>query len=301
MNNSKLNRFATIASSSVAFFLAIAKVIIGFMTGSVAVIASAADSILDMFVSIFNMIAVRVSESKADNMFNYGKGKIEGLAALFEGLLIIASAIFIFYTAIDRLIHHEEITQINLAFYVMLFSLIATFFLVLFLNYVAKKTNSLVIKSDALHYKTDLISNGAIVIVLILVKFTGWYQIDFIISILIAVYIIKEAIELVKEGFLNLLDVSLDFTMVEKIKEIIKKEPLVLDFHCLRTRKSGHRNFIDVHLVLTPDMKLKLAHTIIEKVEDKIRELDKNVIWVINIHADPYDDSNINKIQEECE
>jgi len=301
MNNSKLNRFATIASSSVAFILAILKVIIGFMTGSVAVIASAADSILDMFVSIFNMIAVRVSESKANHMFNYGKGKIEGLAALFEGLLIIASAIFIFYTAIDRLINHKEIAEINLAFYVMVFSLVATFFLVMFLNYVAKKTNSLVIKSDALHYKTDLISNGAIVIVLVLVKFTGWYQIDFIVSMLIAIYIFKEALELVKEGFLNLLDVSLDFETVEKIKEIIKKEPLVLDFHCLRTRKSGHRNFVDVHLVLTPDMKLKLAHTIIENVEDKIRKIDENVIWVINIHADPYDDSNINKIQEECE
>jgi len=297
----KLNRIATIASSSVAFTLAILKVIIGFMTGSVAVIASAADSILDMFVSIFNMIAVRVSESKADHMFNYGKGKIEGLAALFEGLLIIASAIFIFYTAIDRLINHKEIVEINLAFYVMMFSLVATFFLVMFLNYVAKKTNSLVIKSDALHYKTDLISNGAVVIVLVLVKFTGWYQIDFIVSMLIAIYIFKEALELVKEGFLNLMDVSLDFETVEKIKEIIKKEPLVLDFHCLRTRKSGHRNFVDVHLVLTPDMKLKLAHTIVEKVEEKIRELDKNVIWIINIHADPYDDSNINKIQEECE
>jgi len=301
MTNSKLNRFATIASSSVAFFLAIAKVIIGFMTGSVAVIASAADSILDMFVSIFNMIAVRVSESKVDNLFNYGKGKIEGLAALFEGLLIIASAIFIFYTAIDRLLHHKAITEINLAFYVMLFSLIATFFLVMFLNYVAKKTNSLVIKSDALHYKTDLISNGAIVIVLILVKFTGYYQIDFIVSMLIAIYIVKEALELVKEGFLNLLDVSLDFETVEKIKEIIKKEPLVLDFHCLRTRKSGHRNFVDVHLVLTPDMKLKLAHTIIENVEEKIRKIDEDVTWVINIHADPYDDSHINKLQEECE
>ena len=301
MNNSKLNRFATIASSSVAFILAILKVIIGFMTGSVAVIASAADSILDMFVSIFNMIAVRVSESKANHMFNYGKGKIEGLAALFEGLLIIASAIFIFSTAIDRLINHKEIVEINLAFYVMMFSLVATFFLVMFLNYVAKKTNSLVIKSDALHYKTDLISNGAVVIVLVLVKFTGWYQIDFIVSMLIAIYIFKEALELVKEGFLNLMDVSLDFETVEKIKEIIKKEPLVLDFHCLRTRKSGHRNFVDVHLVLTPDMKLKLAHTIVEKVEEKIRELDKNVIWIINIHADPYDDSNINKIQEECE
>ena len=301
MDNSQLNRFATITSSSVAFFLAIAKVIIGFITGSVAVIASAADSILDMFVSIFNMIAVRVSESKADNIFNYGKGKIEGIAALFEGLLIIASAIFILYTAIDRLINHKEIAEINLAFYVMVFSLTATFFLVLFLNYVAKKTNSLVIKSDALHYKTDLISNGAIVIVLVLVKFTGWYQIDFIVSILIAIYIFKEALELVKEGFLNLLDVSLDFQTVEKIKEIIKKEPLVLDYHCLRTRKSGHRNFVDVHLVLTPDMKLKLAHTIIENVEEKIRKIDENIIWVINIHADPYDDSNINQAQEECQ
>jgi len=295
-----LPRIATIVSSSVAFLLAISKVIVGIMTGSVAVIASAVDSILDMFVSIFNMIAVRVSESRADNLFNYGKGKIEGIAALFEGLLIIASSFFIAYTAIDKLIHKGEIQEINLAFYVMLFSLFITAGLVLFLNYVAKKTDSLVIKSDALHYRTDLISNGAIVLVLILVKFTGYYQIDFIVSILIAIYIFKEATELVKEGFLNLLDISLDFPTVEKIKEILKKEPLVLDYHCLRTRQSGHRNFVDVHLVLTPDMKLKLAHTIIEKVEEKIRALDTNRVWIINVHADPYDDSNINKMQEEC-
>ncbi|NPA54923.1 MAG: cation transporter [Epsilonproteobacteria bacterium] len=295
-----LAKIATIASSSVAFLLAVAKVIVGVLSGSVAVVASAVDSILDMFVSIFNMVAVRVSESRADNMFNYGKGKIEGIAALFEGLLIIASSVFILYTAIDRLIHHKEITQLDLAFYVMVFSLVVTFFLVMFLQYVAKKTDSLVIKSDALHYKTDLISNGAIVVVLLIVKLSGYYQIDFIVSILIAIYIFKEASTLVKEGFLNLLDVSLDFQTVEKIKDIIKKEPLVLDFHCLRTRRAGHRNFVDVHLVLTPDMKLKLAHSIIENVANKIRQLDSNKVWVINIHADPYDDSRENKLQEEC-
>jgi len=298
--NHKLPKIATIASSSVAFFLAVAKVIIGFMTGSVAVIASAVDSILDMFVSIFNMIAVRVSESKANEQFNYGKGKIEGIAALFEGLLIISSAGFIIYTSIDRFLHHSVITKLDLAFYVMILSVTLTFFLVLFLNYVAKKTNSLVIKSDALHYKTDLISNIAIILVLVVVKVTGYYQIDFIVSILIAIYIFKEALELVKEGFLNLLDVSLDFQTVEKIKEIIKKQPLVLDYHCLRTRQAGNRNFVDVHLVMTPDMKLKMAHMIVEQVEEKIRELNKDKIWVINIHADPYDDSQINKMQEEC-
>jgi cation diffusion facilitator family transporter len=295
-----LNRIATIVSSSIAFFLAIIKVIVGFMSGSVAVIASAVDSILDMFVSIFNMIAVRVSESKADDIFNYGKGKIEGIAALFEGLLIIVSAMFIFYTAIDRLIHKDIISEINIAFYVMLGSLIITFFLVIFLNYVAKKTNSLVIQSDALHYKTDLISNGAIVLVLIAVKFSGLYWIDFVVSIFISIYIFKEATQLVKNGFLNLLDISLDFQTVEKIKNIVKKEPLVMDYHCLRTRESGHRNFVDIHLVLTPDMKLKLAHSIIDKVEEKIRDIDTNKIWIINIHADPYDDSETNKMQEEC-
>jgi len=300
MKKSNLPRIATIASSSVAFFLAVAKVIIGFMTGSVAVIASAVDSILDMFVSIFNMIAVRVSESKADEKFNYGKGKIEGIAALFEGLLIISSAGFIIYTAIDRFLHHSVITKLDLAFYVMILSVTLTLFLVLFLNYVAKKTNSLVIKSDSLHYKTDLISNIAIILVLVAVKVTGYYQIDFIVSILIAIYIFKEALELVKEGFLNLLDVSLDFQTVERIKEIIKKQPLVLDYHCLRTRQAGNRNFVDVHLVMTPDMKLKMAHMIVEQVEEKIRELNKDKIWIINIHADPYDDSQINKMQEEC-
>ena len=94
---------------------------------------------------------------------------------------------------------------------------------------------------------------------------------------------------------------SLDFQTVEKIKEIIKKEPLVLDYHCLRTRKAGNRNFVDVHLVLTPDMKLKMAHAIIESVEEKIRKLDEEKKWIINIHADPYDDSHINKLLEECE
>jgi len=147
----------------------------------------------------------------------------------------------------------------------------------------------------------DLLTNSAVLVSLIIVKFTGWYFVDFILSILIGIYIIKEASEIVKEGFEILLDVSLDFETVEKIKEVIKKEPLVLDYHCLRTRKAGNRNFVDVHLVLTPDMKLKLAHTIIENVEEKIREIDSNKKWIINIHADPYDDSYINKILEECE
>jgi len=296
-----VERRATVVAITVSIVLAIAKVTVGFLSGSVAVIASALDSIMDMVVSIFNNVALKVSESKPNEKFNYGKGKIEGIAALFEGVVIIASGLFIIYEAVNKLIHHEPITHLNISMYVMAFSIIMVFGLVLFLNYIAKKTNNLVIKSDALHYKTDLVTNGAVLISLIIIKITGWHYIDFILSMILGIYIIKEASEIVKESFEILLDVALDFETIEKIKEILKKEPLVLDYHCLRTRKSGNRNFVDVHLVLTPDMKLKLAHTIIENVEEKIRKLDPNQKWVINIHADPYDDSTINKILEGCE
>jgi len=296
-----LPRLATTVATLSAFFLAVSKLSVGIVTGSVAVIASAIDSLLDMVISIFNNIAVRVSESKPSSKFNYGKGKIEGLAALFEGLFISASGLYIIYEGIRKIVDHEPIKNIDFSIYVMLFSIAVTAMLVWFLAYVVKKTGHLVIKSDLLHYKTDLLTNSAVLISLIVVKLTGWYYIDFLLSIVIGIYIIKESSEIVKEGFEILLDVSLDFATVEKIKEIIKKEPLVLDYHCLRTRKAGNRNFVDVHLVLTPDMKLKLAHTIIESVEEKIRQIDPDKKWIINIHADPYDDSHINKILEECE
>ncbi len=296
-----LERKATFVAIIVSIVLAIAKVTVGILSGSVAVVASALDSVMDMFVSIFNNIALKISESSPNKKFNYGKGKIEGLAALFEGLIIIASGLFIIFEAIKKMIDKEIITHINASIYVMFFSIVIVAGLVAFLVYIAKKTNNLVIKSDALHYKTDLVTNGIVLISLFIVKFTGWYFVDFILSFGLGIYIIKEAFEIVKEGFEILLDVALDFETVEKIKEIIKKEPLVIDYHCLRTRKAGNRNFVDVHLVLTPDMKLKLAHSIIENVEEKIREIDPDRKWVINIHADPYDDSTINKILEECE
>jgi ferrous-iron efflux pump FieF len=272
---------ATFITSITALTLAIAKLTVGFMSGSVAVVASALDSVLDMGVSIFNNIAIRVSESKPNEKFNYGKGKVEALAALFEGTIIILSGLFIMYEAVNKAIHKEVITHLNISIYVMLFSIVLTGLLVGFLYYVVKKTNHLVIKSDLLHYKTDLITNLSVLISLMIVKFTGFVYIDYILSVLIGVYIIREASEIVKEGFEILLDVSLDFKTVEAIKQIIKKEPLVLDYHCLRTRKAGNRNFVDVHLVLTPDMKLKLAHTIIENVEEKIRKLEPEKVWVI--------------------
>ena len=150
-----LQKKATIISSSVAALLTILKLVVGILSGSVAVLASAIDSILDMFVSIFNYFAILNSEKPADKHFNYGRGKIEALALIIEGTIITISGLFLFYQAIKKAITNETSQYLDISIYVMIASLIITIFLVIFLNKVAKKTNSMVIKADALHYMTQ--------------------------------------------------------------------------------------------------------------------------------------------------
>jgi len=185
--------------------------------------------------------------------------------------------------------------MLTTSIYVMLVSLAITIALVLFLNYVAAKSNNLVIKSDALHYKTDLYTNVAILISLVIVNQSGYYIVDSIIGGAIAIYIIYSAYEIIKEGVYILLDASLDEELVDEIKKIITNEPGVNDYHFLKTRKSGKDFFVDVHLVLSPEISLLEAHRISDRVEEKIEKLNTEANWVQNIHLDPYDDSVINE------
>jgi cation diffusion facilitator family transporter len=277
----------------VATILIFIKLTIGVLSGSIAVLASAIDSVLDLIVSAFNLYAITKSEKPADEEFNYGRGKIEALAAVIEGTIITMSGIFIFYEAIKKALHNEPTKLLQTSMIAMLVSMVLTIGLVLFLNFVAKKTNNLVIRSDALHYKTDIYSNGAILLALILIKFTGIQIIDSIFGAIIAIYIVYSAYEIIKEGVLMLLDIALDKELVEKIQDTIVSENGVTDYHFLKTRKSGKTNFIDVHVVMTPNISLLEAHKISDKIENKIKELENDNEWSIIIHLDPYDDSQI--------
>ena len=289
-----LQKRATVVSSSVATLLVVVKLIVGILSGSVAVLASAIDSGLDLAVSLFNYFAVSNAEKPASEKFNYGLGKVEAIAAVIEGVVITMSGLFIGYEAVKKILHPEPITHLDASIGVMVLSIVLTGGLVAYLNHVAKVTDNMVIKSDALHYKTDLPSNGAILVSLAVIYFTDFYLIDAILGIAIAIYIVYSAYELIHEGVLMLLDVALDDEIVEKIVEAIKSEPLVTDYHWLKTRKAGNDYFVDVHLVFNPEMSLLEAHRIGDNVEEKIRAIDPNADWLVNIHLDPYDDSEIN-------
>ena len=194
-----IQKKATIISSFIAFFLAVLKLIVWFFSNSIAILSSAIDSILDMFVSLFNLFAVSSAEKNPDKVFNYWRWKIEALASFLEGIIISFSWAYIFYEAINKIIHKWRITDIWIWVFVMIFSVIVTFFLVFYLTKVWEKTKNLVIKSDALHYKTDLLSNSAVLIWLIFIYFTEFYLVDAILWMIIACYIVFSAFEILKQ------------------------------------------------------------------------------------------------------
>jgi len=288
----RIEKKATITSTSVAAILVIIKMTFGILSGSIAVLASAIDSFLDLSVSAFNYYALHNAEKPADDKFNFGRSKLEPLAAVIEGTIISVSALFITYQAISNMVHVKKLDYIDDSIIVMVVSIILTAFLVLFLNHVAKITDNMVIRADALHYKTDLFSNAAVLLALFLVSYTGIEIIDSILGIGIAIYMFISAYPIIKEGILMLLDAALEEEDVDKIKSLLRKEENIADYHGLLTRQSGSDIFVSVHVVFDESISLFDAHTISDRIEIGIQRLflDKQVNTIV--HMDPYDDSD---------
>ncbi|MBC8237756.1 MAG: cation transporter [Helicobacteraceae bacterium] len=293
----RLEKKATVVSTSVAGLLVIMKMTVGIFSGSIAVLASAIDSMLDLVVSLFNYFALHTAEKDPDDQFHYGRSKIEPLAAVIEGVVISFSALFILYEALSKIMHPREMGHIDASIGVMIISFIITAALVYFLNSVAKKTNNMVIKADALHYKTDLFSNGAILMALVLISYTAEQLIDPILGIAIAVYMIYSAVPIIKEGVLMLLDAALDPADVEKIIDVLDNEKAITNHHYLQTRESGSHIFVSVHAVFNISTSLYDAHLVSDRIEDKIAALFPEKKTHILVHMDPYDDSEINEME----
>jgi len=294
----RLEKNATLVSTSVASLLVIMKMSIGILSGSIAVLASAIDSLLDLIVSLFNYFALHNAEKDPDDNFNYGRSKIEPLAAVVEGVVISLSALFILYEALLKIAHPREMDYMSESIVVMLLSIIITSLLVLFLNSVAKKTGNMVIRADALHYKTDIFSNGSVLMALGLVSLTGEELIDPILGVGIGIYMIYSAMPIIKEGILMLLDAALSQEDIKKITDIIESKKETTNYHNLQTRESGSHIFISVHVVFNVSISLYDAHLISDKLELQLKKLFKNKKVHVLIHMDPYDDSEINEMEE---
>lgn len=285
-------RQAVIIASFTALILAIIKFTGGIMTGSLTVISSSIDSLLDFFVSIINYFAIRKSQQGDDDVYHYGYGKIEGIAALIEGLIIVVSGLLISFFAIRKFISKDFVIDADISIIFMVVSIVLTFGIVAYLNRVARETDNLIIKSDALHYKTDLFTNVGIIITIIIIKFTGWYIIDVIISLLISAYIIYGASQIIRSAYEILMDKALCASDIQKITDIIETTSQdIQSYHFLKTRCSGKDTFIEFHLVFDTEITLFKAHTVSDMIECKLKSTFPHCF--VTIHLDPYDDSKI--------
>ena len=296
-------RKATLAASLASLLLILVKLAVGIGTGTVVVMASAVDSLLDFLVSSFNAYAVRNAERPSDQTYNYGRGKMEGVAAFSEGLFIMASSVYILRSAVGKFLETgkpglrfkwpEAIPSASLdwAMGAMVFSLAVTALLVAYLRRRAKESRSLIIRADTLHYETDLMSNGGILVALILVRFTGWAWVDPAIAIGVSIYVARAAVPLLRKGLAMLLDRALDEKLVADIRRIAESHSgRVTNVHELKTRRSGDTNLVEFHLVFNEDIRLSEAHRIADEIEMRVRALEHSH-WIVNIHLDPVDDS----------
>lgn len=282
---SSLMRAATLASVCVAVFLILIKMVAYTLTGSVTLLSSLLDSFLDSLASIINLIAVRHALEPADEEHRFGHGKAEALAGFSQAGFIIASSGFLMFEAIRRLYNPQPLVYANIGIIVIVISLVATFVLVQFQHYVVKKTGSVAIKADSIHYMSDFLLNGIVIVSLVLVSQLQMWWIDSVLAMGIAVYILWSARDIALRSIDQLMDRELGDDDRERIIEIVKGHSQVIDIHELRTRQSGRDIFIQFHLDLDKHLKLSEAHGIAEDVHKRLLEAYPEAD--ILIHEDP--------------
>lgn len=280
-----LLRRSTMASVSVASALVLVKLGAWLLTDSLSMLSSLVDSIMDGIASTITFIAVRHAIKPADDDHRFGHGKWEALAGLSQAAFILGSAVFLIIEAVERFVRPSAIDHSMIGIGVMVFSILMTACLVFYQSHVVKKTQSLAVNSDKLHYAGDLLMNLAVIVALVLGGSMGLRWADPIIGVAIALFIGHGAWEIAKGALDMLLDRELPDEDRERIMDIIRANPSIQGFHDLRTRRSGPRVFVQVHLELHPEMILAKSHHIADQVMDDIMAAYPRA--EVLVHQDP--------------
>lgn len=280
-----LVKLATLASLCVALVLLVAKLAAWFMTDSLSLLSSLVDSGLDVLTSAINFMVVRYALQPADEEHRFGHGRAEDIAGLAQATFISGTGIFILVEGIERLFRPVPIEQTDIGLWVMGLSMIATTGLVIFQRYVIRKTKSVVVAADSLHYVTDILSNFAVIVALVLSTQYDVEWADPILALLIAGYIFYGAWEIGYTSFQKLMDREFSEEEREEIIAMVNAHEGVLGFHDLRTRQAGMDQFIQMHVDLNGTQSLHDAHEIADSLEKKLQAHFPRA--EIFIHQDP--------------
>lgn len=281
----RLMRAATHASVTVAVVLVVAKLGAWLVTDSVSLLSTLLDSLLDALASGINLLAVHHALQPADREHRFGHGKAEPMAGLAQAAFISGSALFLLVQAGQRFLHPRAVVNPEVGYIVLAVSIVLTVALVAFQKIVVRRTGSVAIGADSLHYQTDVLVNASIVVSLLLSTRFGWQAADPAFAVAIAGYILWGAIGIGRQAYNLLMDHELPTADRRRIREIAVAVPGVLGVHDLRTRSSGPQMFIQLHLELKDDTPLDAAHAVSEEVERALIEAYPRA--EIIVHPDP--------------
>ena len=281
----RLRRLATYASVAVAAVLIAAKFAAWLETGSVALLSSLVDSLLDAAASLVNLVAVRHAMSPADREHRFGHGKAEPLAVLGQSAFITGSAMLLLAEAVRRLLWPAPVENPPAGIAVMIFSIAATIGLVACQRYVVRRTGSIAIIADELHYRSDLVLNLSVIVALVLGGIFNFPLLDPLFGAAIGLWIVYSAAALARLSLFQLMDHELSDDEREKIRGIAQSHPDVVAAHDLRTRVAGPTAFIQIHIEMDGALSLRRAHEISDEVEGQLREAYPHAEVII--HQDP--------------
>ena len=278
-------RRGALASLAVSAFLVSIKAYAYFTSHSVAMLASMADSALDLFTSSLNLFAIGAALTPADAEHRFGHGKAEPLAGLAQAAFITASALFLVVQAAQRIAAPAPIENSGHALMVMAVSVAFAIGLIVYQRRVVAKTGSLAVHADAIHYAADLASNLGVVVALVLTAYLGWQLADPVIAILVALVMLGGAWSVGRQSLDQLMDRELPDADRARIAGSVRAHRAVKNLHDLKTRAAGLACFIQVHVELDPLMRLSEAHAISDAVEEAILNAYPNAEVII--HQDP--------------
>lgn len=284
-SNYYLNCQGLILAIIISIILVLLKTYGWFKTDSVSFLSSLLDSSLDVLISFLNILAVIYAAKPADEKHKFGHNSIEDIVGLVQASFIGASGLFVVYEAGARLQKPQIITEAAFGIKIILLSMIATFMIIIIQSFIAKKTRSPIVKADLLHYSTDFLVNSTIILSLYLASKAEYAYFDSLFACLIAIYILYMAGKIGFRAFNNLMDHELPPEYLKKITNLIKADKQIRGYHKLKTRRSGSKEFVQLHIEVAAQLNLSKAHAIADNLEQKIEALAENVEAII--HIDP--------------
>ena len=281
----RLTTRAALASIAMAIFLIVLKSYAAIQTASMAMLGSLADSGLDLVASLIILLGVRIAAAPADTEHRFGHGKAEALASLVQIILISLSAIFIGFRATQRLLSGAQTADAELGIGVSIIAMVLTAALITYQRHVVKRTGSLAIGTDRLHYSSDLLLNGSVVVALGLDQYAGWTGADAIFGVLIALWLLWGAWSASSHALDQLMDREWPDELRERFLAAAKEYPELAGLHDLRTRTSGTHQFAQFHVWVPADWTVQEAHDRLDAVEEELQQRFPGT--EILIHIDP--------------